>query len=101
MSVSLSSRHMSSPSVPASQATSKYDHVIKSRSCHQASNMQHLYQDQCDFHSLSDSIISIICGLETSSIDRPGYIAWYLPRNFARSKVLCLHQIMRIQSKME
>ena len=33
-----------------------------------------------------------------TSIGRPGYIAWYLPRHFARSKVLCLHQIVRIQS---
>merc|ERR1712203_503765 len=102
MSASLCLRPTSSPSMPPAshQATfkTKYDHVKSNQDHVTKPPTCNTFLKTSDFSLFLIRSYRLFAGSKRTSIGRPGYISWYLPRHFARSKVLCLHQIVRIQS---
>ena len=101
MSVLLCSRPTSSPAIQCQHHQRPQD---KMWSCYQIKIMSPSLQHATPFsRPVTYSLFLIrsyllFAGSKHTSIDRPRYIAWHMPRNFATSKVLCLHQIVRIKS---
>ena len=101
MSVLLCSRPTSSPAIQCQHHQRPQD---KMWSCYQIKIMSPSLQHATPFsRPVTYSLFLIrsyllFAGSKHTSIDRPRYIAWHMPRNFATSKVLCLHQTVRIQS---